>query len=49
MYFYITLAGKWWEKLNATNKKGRFALVLCGNGGPSGTRTPDQPVMSRLL
>ena len=36
------------EKVN-THQKIRVRINLTLSGGPSGTRTPDQPVMSRLL
>ena len=37
------------KKANPDNHAGYPGSSLKSNGGPSGTRTPDQPVMSRLL
>ena len=35
--------------LETTVKPFNYAPINLDNGGPSGTRTPDRPVMSRLL
>ncbi len=39
--------------LTVTDAFGRFKYTLCSDlkciGGPSGIRTPDRPVMSRML
>ena len=37
------------NKENPDNQNDYRSSSMCVNGGPSGTRTPGQPVMSRLL